>query len=140
MMMYEEERLTEEHFKIAEENGIHRKLVMNRWYRGCDIEYCITVPKRTGTGVWPEWKETALANGISEETFYSRVRRGLTPKEAATQPLNFNKSKIPKWVFEKAKENGIPVVNLSGRIHNYHWDLERACTEPIGKRGGYRKK
>jgi len=33
------------------------------------------------------WRAIALSNGIKQETFYSRIRRGMTPEEAATKPV-----------------------------------------------------
>lgn len=33
------------------------------------------------------WRSIALSNGIRQETFHARIRRGMTPEEAATKPV-----------------------------------------------------
>jgi len=34
------------------------------------------------------WRSIALSNGIRQETFHARIRRGMDPKEAATKPVH----------------------------------------------------
>ena len=33
------------------------------------------------------WRAIAMSNGIKQQTFYARIRRGMTPEEAATKPV-----------------------------------------------------
>ena len=40
------------------------------------------------------WRSIALSNGIKPVTFYARIRRGMTPKEAATKPV---RSYFQEW-------------------------------------------
>lgn len=38
--------------------------------------------------------ETALANGISKSTFYTRVHRGWSEERASTEPIHQSRSKV----------------------------------------------
>ena len=94
--------------------------------------------------------ETALKNGISKNTVYQRVHRGWDVERAINQPTmdrkeswktNFkNYSVIPKWVYEKAKDNGINKSTLINRISNLGWDMEEACTRKALSLGERRNK
>jgi hypothetical protein len=33
------------------------------------------------------WRSIALSNGIRQETFHARIRRGMDPEQAATKPV-----------------------------------------------------
>jgi hypothetical protein len=81
-------RIAEKYYIIAEANGISRANVQSRfWNYGWDMERVITEPLRKSDSVWLQWKETSLKNGISNECYCARVRKGMTPEEAATTPV-----------------------------------------------------
>lgn len=78
-------------YAIAAENGISAHNVYQRVYKyNWSNERAITTPLVYATQEskdWTEWKETALANGISASAFRKRIYRGMKPEMAATQPL-----------------------------------------------------
>lgn len=82
------EQLTDEHYRIAEQNGISKRNAYQRWYYySYDINRAITEPIKKYSLVWPEWKEECKRNGISNELFNIRLRNGLSPELAATKPV-----------------------------------------------------
>jgi hypothetical protein len=46
------------------------------------------------------WRSIALSNGIRQETFHARIRRGMDPEEAATKPV---KRQYPDWDPQKKR-------------------------------------
>ena len=130
--------ITPEEYEIAEKNGIGRHTLDNRiWNLAWDKKRAITErPKRRR-----KFKHLELArkNGIPDETFRMRVRRGMDELEAAQKPLqnkidwslemrNRRKFKYPNWVYEKARENGISHSSLTHRIESGRYTLKQACT------------
>lgn len=80
--------LTPEDYKIAESNGIPKKLAYQRFYlEDWSAERAITQPRQRNIS---KWVEIAKRNGISKSTFYHRVskRMGWSPYKAATTPVN----------------------------------------------------
>ena len=84
------EVLTEQDYRIADENGIDRLLVYRRVIEcGWCVERAITEEvneKHRPTGAWDRWKEVALKNGVSHQLFRTRISRGKTEAEAACEP------------------------------------------------------
>jgi hypothetical protein len=88
-----EEDILESHYKIAEDNGISRKNVRQRYYDYLwSIERAITEPiKQVKQSTWSEWKDIALKNGIYNELFHVRLKKGWLPEKAATEPITKRK-------------------------------------------------
>src|SRR5690606_7631526 len=84
------EVLTEQDYRIADENGIERLLVYRRVNEcGWNIERAITEgvnEKHRPTGAWDRWKEAAEQNGVSHQLFRTRLSRGKSEEEAALEP------------------------------------------------------
>lgn len=88
-----EYELTEEHYAIAERNGINRRNAYQRFYSyGWSVERTISTPA-TGKGTKPgskadEYMKLAESNGIPYKTYYSRVRYlGWSKERAANTPV-----------------------------------------------------
>lgn len=79
--------LSPDDYEIAKNNGIHKKLAYERFYKyGWSAERAITeAPQRDMS----DWVALAKRNGISKGTFYHRVskRMGWSPYKAATTPV-----------------------------------------------------
>ena len=128
-----------EDIQIAESNGISYATMHSRRTLGWDKEKAITAPVERNplTAKWHQYKDIAV---VPRNTFEKRVRKGMTPQEAATKP-----SKKPKYTREDVKiaaEHGISEYCLKQRIYNYKMPVEEARTRPLHqKRGkGLRKK
>jgi hypothetical protein len=82
------EYLTDEDYAIAAKNGISQKRAHQRFYQyGWDRERAFTqsIDKVTR---WDRYKSICEANGISQNTFDRRIKRGKSPDEAATTKLS----------------------------------------------------
>jgi hypothetical protein len=88
-----EDVLTEEHYLIAKKNGISRPNVQQRYDDyGWSIERAITEPiKQVKQSPWSKWKDIALKNGIYNELFHVRLKKGWLPEKAATEPITKKK-------------------------------------------------
>lgn len=130
--------LTDEHYRIAEENGIERIRVYQRVNEnGWDIQRAITQPVKRHSTVWREHEELANKNGIKCTTFISRIKKGMTPKEAATTPVGsipkrrkITKGKLTKEHYAIAEANGIPRATVAARVYTYDWTVEEAISTP----------
>ena|SRR5690625_4766232 len=84
-------KISEEHYKIAEQNGIDRENVYNRVNKLANpwsIEKAITTPvKRKGTSKHGKWLKIAHENGIYTELFQARLRLGWPEELASTEPI-----------------------------------------------------
>ncbi|WP_410988837.1 nucleoside permease, partial [Bacillus cereus] len=120
---------TKEEREIAESNGISYGTAYARIFvMGMSVEEAITAPLRPHRGrsrKHGQWKEIALENGVSERTFYNRLRLGWTYKNAATKPAR-RKGEIEKKWLNIAKSNGIGYQTFASRIRTRKWDMERA--------------
>lgn len=131
--------LTQEDFETAKANGISYMTAYNRFYSyGWDAERAVTEPTHTYAKqkLWPRFKDLATEHGICQQTFYNRMRyRGMTPKKAATTPLEkpkyTGKRILNDELIQRAADNGISLNTLKRRVYTYYWDAERAVTTPI---------
>jgi hypothetical protein len=128
--------LTNDDYEIAAKNGISYNVAYARFYEyGWSKEDTITKPI-IKPNMWPTHKELAYSNGIGQNTFHARVRKGMTPEEAATTPLKQRGGKylggrITPEMYARAKDNGIKRNTLIHRVYHYGWDAEKATTEPV---------
>ena len=95
--------ITEEHYKIAKENGIQEATLYRRVHQyGWDIEKAITtppIPRQSRSRKHPKkYTDLALANGVCLITFYARLKRGWTYEQAS--------SIKPLPLYEKLKNIG----------------------------------
>lgn len=141
------EYLTDEHYAIAEQNGIPKKLVDYRYYysyTNWTIENAITKPVKAPPqyeAEWQEMKEIAFANGINRSLFGNRMRRGKSKEEAAgpkltkeeMTELSRKRNKRRNQYLIRALENGIKPYTYYRRLV-LGWTPEQACTEPVGGR------
>lgn len=128
--------LTEEHYKIAESNGISRKTAYGRYMSGIfDIEEAITKPPYKKR----ELSAEAIKNNIPRQIYLRRLRDGWSEKDASTVPVGSRARKekmFPKSVIELAKENGISYNVLWRRCNYWGFNMYDAATTPPRK---YRK-
>lgn len=136
--------------EAAEKNGIDYKNLYNRVHAcGWPLERAITEPIKPKPGsLYQDYKHLAEPNGITAQTFYKRIKRGMTPEKAATTPkitiadirrAKNIKAKITPEIIEIAAKNGITERALKQRVYSRKWSLERAMTEPLQKPGEWRK-
>jgi hypothetical protein len=108
---------------------------------------------KRGITVCEEWKrdfkafyEWAMANGYTDDLTIDRINvngnydpsncRWITKKE---QSCNTRKSHFITYggktqtISQWAEQIGIKSKTLYQRINEYHWDIEKALTTPIGK-------
>lgn len=145
-------------YKSAERRGISKKMIYDRLYRrGWTKKRALTEPVGRLGGA----ARIAEENGINRPTYYSRVRKGQDPIEAALTPLQKesraararkakeltpeewfqakragtlkNKAMPAEWI-ERAKQHGVSARTLRDRLHR-GWPLSEACTTSTkGKR------
>jgi hypothetical protein len=78
--------ITSEDFQIAEQNGIPRQYVRNRLQKGWSLERAIAEPVKPYKGLYQKYSQQCQKIGISKEGFNKRLRMGMTPERAATEP------------------------------------------------------
>jgi hypothetical protein len=129
------EYLTPDDIEIAKSNGISYPLVNKRFYQlGWTKEKAITQTVRKKVLVWESYKDVSL---VSEYSFYDRIKKGMTPEQAALTPpvpnggRLFRALKVTPEMVEIAAKNGISKSTLCHRVRYYKWDVERAVSEPI---------
>ncbi|MCZ8518867.1 hypothetical protein [Paenibacillus caseinilyticus] len=151
--------ITPEEYEEAELNGIS-PIILDRRVRelGWKKEKAMTVPVRKLTDR-KRWRYVAEDNGISYQSFMSRIRRGWSEEDAATKPLEspqevkehaLRASKCmqvyPSEFIALAEMNGIAYHTFRVRVKQLGWDYERAATQPvmskseIGKLGNWARK
>jgi hypothetical protein len=140
------EYLTDEDYETAERNGIARKAAYHRFYILCwDRLKAITTPVKHHHNLWDDYKDRSK---VAKTTFYERVRKGMTPEEAASlsplplgNPLRAKgKGKISLVDFKVAEENGISENTLKARVYQYRWPVELAVAVPVGKKRPNRRR
>jgi hypothetical protein len=132
------EVLTEQDYLIAEKNGIGRGLAYQRYYiRNYDKQKAITKPPERAKEchIYGDIRRAADKNGIKKTTFYNRIHRDhMTPEQAATTPLKYNKKpKEPESILTPAeqkiaKKNGISEDTARYRILGLGMDRHKAIT------------
>lgn len=134
--------ITPQEYKTAEKNGISRWTLEVRvkdllW----DKKRAITEPPQQKNYSLKKYADKAEKNGIKRGTFYMRVRRGMSPSEACTRPLQNKKQwsremrarqtyKLPKWIYETARKNGISHSSLMYRLNSDNFTFEESYTMP----------
>lgn len=124
--------ITPEEYKIAAQNGIHRKTLEDRIRKlGWNKERAINTPTQKRTD-YSEWYPIARENGIPEVTFRSRVNKYKWSEEkAATEPIiavQIRNRKYSDEVYRVLEINGISERTFYNRI-SQGWSIERAMTE-----------
>jgi hypothetical protein len=129
------EYLTPEDIAIAKSNGISYERVNKRFYQsGWTKERSITEVVKKKVLVWEKYKDISL---VAQGTFYDRIKKGMTPEQAALTPpvpnggRLFRSVKVTAEMIEIAAKNGIGKNTLIRRVRYYKWDAERAVSEPI---------
>lgn len=130
--------ITPDEYDRAAEIGISRQALTLRVRAfGWDKERAITTPVNKKRETSP-WRQTAIDNGISPDTFYARIRLGWDEERAAKTPLldaqkmaAEARRKYPKELHELREKNGISRATFACRITYSGWDPYRAATEPI---------
>ena len=132
--------ITPTDFEVAERNGINAQTLIVR-VRGLawGIEQATTKPIQDH-GKWTKWIAIANKNGITNQTFYSRIKRGVRPETASKEPVMSKESQVlmmaesrrkyPKELYELAQKNGIKKDTFCKRISR-GWSVERAANEPL---------
>lgn len=130
--MYEDYELTEEHFKIAEKNGLSKQLVRNRFNTGWEIDRAITQPRRQPSHA-RKLVDKAAENGI-EITIHaaiSRIKLGWDEQKVINTPVGVERRRsVDHLYMQKAAKNGIGVHAFRGRRYR-GWSLEDAATKPV---------
>jgi predicted DNA-binding transcriptional regulator AlpA len=123
---------TDEEIKQAASIDVSEKLLNQRLRKGWEMERAITSPVGTSyEGLEKHTKLLKLAKrtGISESTFYRRIREGMTPYQAASTP---KEEKYVEYVT-LAEQNGIAPKTFYKRVERNMEPLE-AATKPAKKR------
>jgi hypothetical protein len=142
MGMNDEMYLSPEDFETAAKNGINYHNAYERFYkRGWSKERTITEPIRTKAySTYAKYKDVCV---VSRRAFENRLKRGMSPEEAATIPrqdytVRSGKGVLSKALYEQALENGIGRATVHARVYIYNWSVERAITTPVNTK--FRKK
>ena len=122
--------ITQEDFKIAEENGIPEYVVTTRVRKlGWDIDRAITKPVRSKRKFTEEEIRAMEENEIDRDVAAGRMYWGWTLEEAITKPKKGGRQHVyPEWVYKEADKNGISYSALGNRIRS-GMSLEEACTK-----------
>ncbi|HDR7611442.1 TPA: hypothetical protein QCX47_003042 [Bacillus mycoides] len=124
---------TDEEIKQAASIDVSEKLLNQRLRKGWEMERAITSPVGTSyEGLEKHTKLLKLAKrtGISESTFYRRIREGMTPYQAASTP----KEALPYIEYVAlAIENGIEPKTFYKRVER-KMDPMEAAMKPTKKR------
>ena len=83
--------------------------------------------------ITPKDFEIAEENGIKKDTVIQRVRRFGWDVDRAVK-IKPKYIKKEKEILDLAKKHGINSSTIDDRVRN-GWDLIKACTEPIRKKG-----
>lgn len=129
--------LTDEDYRIAEENGISRRRAYLRYYGGWSIHRSITEPVGSSRrSKYHDYKEICEKHGVSYQMFIGRIRKGMKPEEAAISKVTKGRHNtlVPAEIYQLARENGINKSTVKTRIR-YGWDHTLAATEPPNPKG-----
>lgn len=96
--------ITPDNYETAATNGIRAHLLNWRVRGGgWNIERATTTPPRS-QNKYTRWLKIAKQNGICNQTFYGRVRKGMEPEQAATMPV-MTMAEIVEFVHRRYKES-----------------------------------
>ncbi|WP_017154155.1 hypothetical protein [Bacillus bingmayongensis] len=126
---------TAEEMEQAASIGVSNKLLDQRLRQGWTVERTITSPPGTsyeGKEKHVKMLRLAKKTGISESTYYRRLREGMTPYQAATTSKEETYGKYKNYVAI-AIENGIEPKTFYKRVERNMDPLE-AATKPVKKR------
>ncbi|MGF9913710.1 hypothetical protein ABEX47_03245 [Paenibacillus ehimensis] len=139
--------VTPEEYKQAEALGI-KPAMLDRRIReqGWPKAKAMSTPPRKLTDR-SKWRKVAEQNGISYDSFMSRINRGWTEERAAKEPLQTPEQVreqalrateyvrvIPREYLELADRNGIPRATVHQRIKEQKLSMLDAVTRPIMRR------
>jgi hypothetical protein len=134
--------LTEEDYRVAEQNGICRKTLYTRFYiHYWNKEDALTRPVRKQSKT--EWRSKCKELGIVNlMTYDNRLRYGWDEEKAATTPPMTREQiaeqnrkrnrKYPDWVYKAMDDNGISQKTFTSRVNKNKWTVKEACTVPVG--------
>lgn len=134
MEIYDDFELTEDDYKIAEKNGLSRKLVYQRFYVGWEKEDAVTVPKGN-SGILKRLQEKAASNGIELSIGAISSRRNnlkWSDEDVVTVPKGGHRKMENDYYhyIKIATSNGIKRSTYDGRRRR-GWAKERAATEAV---------
>lgn len=131
---------TQEQYEHAERNGISRRCVRNRLYRGWPHEDCWKKPlqKKVACRKYdkypPDMLELAKKRGISEQLVRCRVNDGMDIKKACTMPPLWTSKyrtwggiRVPTEAIEHGYSIGLTYLCMYQRIKVYGYAWEDAC-------------
>jgi hypothetical protein len=125
------EYLTPNDYHIAEQNGISKHNVEQRFYTyGWPKDRAITYPIKIRKDIWNQYKDQSV---VSVSTFRRRLKDGMPPELAASTPRgkrDRSGAKITLSVIQRAEQNGIGMETLKARVYTYKWSVEKAVTTP----------
>ncbi|EJV59331.1 hypothetical protein [Bacillus mycoides] len=137
-MQYYKEEMTQEHIDLARSNGIDYQTLWKRYnYYDWTLEKATTKPiTKRGASEHTPYIATAHANGISQATYYKRIKEGMTKEKASTTVIDSVGRPRTRIYTDKqlelANSNGISKQTLDGRLRR-KWPIERAITEPLSQ-------
>ncbi|MGE7092558.1 hypothetical protein ACQKII_14155 [Lysinibacillus sp. NPDC048646] len=76
---------------------------------------------------WNEWKQTAKEHGVSRSLFNTRMKKGLSPEDAATHPVR--QRRFTDEQIAIALKNGLPYGTIVTRLKR-GWSVEDSITVP----------
>ncbi|MDT0163834.1 hypothetical protein [Bacillus sp. AG4(2022)] len=132
--------VTKLHIEQAALNEIPKGTVYERVYKlGWTVDEAITVPvmkRMVKTDEYLSFLQMANRNGISEDNFKSRIKRGWGMEEASRRPLNDSRVSKNKHWMDIAEQNGIRPNTFNARLRR-GWSLNEAATKPVLSSGEY---
>jgi hypothetical protein len=135
-------KITPQHKKIAQENGISEHTLAHRVYsQGMSVSEAIVTPIKEPKISLSSFKDHLLIardNGICKATFYGRIKNGWGSHEAATKSVLSRTRRTRKdkeWV-NTAINNGVNYHTYLSRIKR-GWTEEEAASIPALKAGQY---
>lgn len=119
MIRTKQQFITDEHYAIAEKNGIKRENVyqrVNTYY--WDVELAITKKVEKKGDLWHRYEDLATQNGVTRNAFYYRTSvKKEDPVLAATKPLR--KAKRPKTYVTQTKIADFKEIDIESSDHKW---------------------
>jgi len=134
------EYLTDQDYEIAEQNGISKSAAYQRFYNyEWSKERAITEKiNAKESSLYSQYKEKCRQNNVSGDLFRKRLKKGMSPEEAASKPPEFHRP----WGrygdmsenYKIAEKNGINPRTVRTRIYTMKWSVEKAITVLVRNR------